>query len=87
LALLEEAEEIEKQNPLLFSEVAMGKRMCYHGIHLLIYRAAAKGGEILENGVSLLSSENTVLKVLSSQILALFGAQKEKSLLITGTLF
>ncbi|CAB3984082.1 Hypothetical predicted protein, partial [Paramuricea clavata] len=29
LALLKEAEEIEKQNPLLISEVVMGKRMCY----------------------------------------------------------
>jgi tetratricopeptide (TPR) repeat protein len=38
---------------------------------LLIYGAAAKGGEILETGISLLSSENTVLKVLCSQILAL----------------
>jgi tetratricopeptide (TPR) repeat protein len=79
LPLLKEAEEIEKQNPLLTSKVVMGKRMCYHGIHLLIYRAAAKGGEILENGISLLSSENTVLKLLSFQILALFGTQRENS--------
>ena len=78
LPLLKEAEEIEKQNPLLTSKVVMGKRMCYHGIHLLIYRAAAKGGEILENGISLLSSENTVLKLLSFQILALFGTQRKK---------
>ena len=79
LALLKEAEEIEKQNPLLTSEVAMGKRICYHGIHLLIHRAAAKGGKILETGISLLSSENTVLKVFSSQILALIAAKRENS--------
>ncbi|CAB4021869.1 WD repeat-containing alr2800, partial [Paramuricea clavata] len=34
--LLEEAEEIEKQHPLLISEVVMGKRMCYLGILALI---------------------------------------------------
>ncbi|CAB4005293.1 Nephrocystin-3 [Paramuricea clavata] len=79
LALLKEAEEIEKQNPLLPSEVAMGKRMCYHGIHLLIHRAIPKGSEIIETGVSLLSSENTVLKVLCSQILALITLHAEKS--------
>ena len=79
LTLLKEAEEIEKQNPLLTSEVILGKRMCYHGIHLLIYGAAAKGGEILETGISLLSSENTVLKVLCSQILALITPHTEKS--------
>ena len=78
LPLLKEAEEIEKQNPLLTSKVVMGKRMCYHGIHLLSHGAAAKGGEILENGISLLSSENTVLKLLSFQILALFGTQRKK---------
>jgi tetratricopeptide (TPR) repeat protein len=79
LALLKEAEEIEKQNPLLISEVIMGKRMCYHGIHLLRYRATAKGGEILERGISQLSSKNTVLKVLSFQILALITSQTGKS--------
>ena len=79
LALLKEAEEIEKQNPLLISEVAMGKRMCYLGIHLLICKAEAKGGKILETGISLLSSENTVLKVLCSQILALITLHAEKS--------
>ena len=79
LALLKEAKEIEKQNPLLIAEVAKGKRMCYHGIHLLRYRATAKGGEILETGISLLSSENTVLKILCSQILALITAHTEKS--------
>ena len=79
LTLLNEAEEIEKQNPLLTSEVIVGKRMCYHGIHLLIYGAAAKGGEILETGISLLSSENTVLKVLCSQILVLMTLHREKS--------
>ncbi|CAB4036324.1 kinesin light chain-like [Paramuricea clavata] len=78
LPLLKEAEQIEKQNPLLTSKVIMGKRMCYHGIHLLIHRAATKGGKILENGISLLSSENTVLKLLSFQILALFGTQRKK---------
>jgi tetratricopeptide (TPR) repeat protein len=79
LPLLKQAEEIEKQNPLLISEVAMGKRMCYHGIHLLRYKATAKGGEIIETGISLLSSENTVLKVLCSQILALITPHTEKS--------
>jgi hypothetical protein len=79
LALLKEAKEIEKQNPLLISEVVKGKRMCYHGIHLLRYRATAKGGEIIETGISLLSSENTVLKILCSQILALITAHTEKS--------
>ncbi|CAB3985432.1 Nephrocystin-3 [Paramuricea clavata] len=78
LALLKEAEEIEKQNPLLPSEVVMGKRMCYHGIHLLSHKAAAKGGKMIETGVSLLSSENTVLKVLCSQILALITPHAEK---------
>ena len=77
LALLKEAEEIEKQNPLLISKVVMGKRMCYLGIHLLI--CEAKGGKILETGISLLSSENTVLKVLCSQILALITLHTEKS--------
>ena len=79
LTLLKEAEKIEKQNLLLTSEVIMGKRMCYHGIHLLRCKAAAKGGEILATGISLLSSENTVLKVLCSQILALITPHKEKS--------
>ena len=79
LTLLKKAEEIEKQNPLLISKVAMGKRMCYLGIHLLMYKAAAKGREILETGISLLSSENTVLKVLCSQILALITPLTEKS--------
>jgi tetratricopeptide (TPR) repeat protein len=79
LTLLKEAEEIEKQNPLLILKVAMGKRMCYYGIHLLASRATAKGSEILETGISLLSSENTVLKVLSSQILALITPHTEKS--------
>jgi tetratricopeptide (TPR) repeat protein len=79
LALLKEAEEIEKQNPLLISEVVMGKRMCYLGIHQLICKAEANGGEILETGISLLSSENTVLKVLCSQILALITLHEEKS--------
>jgi tetratricopeptide (TPR) repeat protein len=79
LALLKEAEEIEKQNPLLISEVVMGKRMCYLGIHLLICKAEANGGEILETGISLLSSENIVLKVLCSQILALITLHAEKS--------
>ena len=79
LALLKEAEEIEKQSPLLISEVVMGKRMCYLGINLLICKAEANGGEILETGISLLSSENTVLKVLCSQILALITLQAEKS--------
>ena len=54
--------------------------MCYQGIHLLRYEATAKGGEILERGISLLSSENTVLKVLCSLILALITpAHTEKS--------
>ena len=79
LALLNEAEEIEKQNPLLTSEVSMGKRMCYYDIHLLIHRATAKGSEILETRISLLSSENTVLKILCSQILALITPHREKS--------
>jgi tetratricopeptide (TPR) repeat protein len=79
LALLKEAEEIEKQNPLLPSEVTMRKRMCYHGIQLLCHRATAKGGEMIETGISLLSSENTVLKVLCSQILALITPHAQKS--------
>jgi hypothetical protein len=79
LALLNEAEEIEKQNPLLTSKVAIGKLMCYRGIHLLIYKATAKGGEILETGISLLAPENTVPKVLCSQILALITHHAEKS--------
>ncbi|CAB3995377.1 Nephrocystin-3 [Paramuricea clavata] len=81
LALLKEAEEIEKQNPLLISEAVVGKRMCYVGIHLLICKAEAKakGGETLEKGISLLSSENTVLKVLCSQILALITLHADKS--------
>ena len=78
LALLKEAEEIEKQNPLLISEVVVGKRMCYLGIHLLICKEEAKVGKILETGISLLSSENTVLKVLCSQILALITLHTEK---------
>ena len=78
LALLKEAEEIENQNPLLTSEAAMGKRMCYHGIRLLRHGAAANAAEILERGISLLSFENTVLKVLCSQILALTTAHKQK---------
>ena len=79
MALLKEAEEIEKQNPLLPSKVAMGKRMCYHSIHLLHHKATAKGGDIIETGISLLSFENTVLKVLCSQILALITPHAEKS--------
>ena len=79
LALLKEAEEIEKQNPLLISDVVMGKRMCYLGIYLLICKAEANVGEILETGISLLSSENTVLKVLCSQVLALISFHAEKS--------
>ena len=79
LPSLKLAEEIEKQNPLLTSEVAMGKRMCYYGIHLLIHRAIAKGGAVIETGISLLSSESTVLKVLCSQILALITPRTEKS--------
>jgi tetratricopeptide (TPR) repeat protein len=79
LALLKEAEEIEKQNPLLISKAVMGKRMCYLGIHLLICKSEANGGEILETGISLLSSENTVLKVLCSQILALITVHEGKS--------
>ncbi|CAB3987867.1 Nephrocystin-3 [Paramuricea clavata] len=79
LALLKEAEEIEKQNPLLPSEVAMRKRMCYHGIQLLSHRATAKGSKMIETGVSLLSSENTVLKVLCSHILALITRHEQKS--------
>jgi tetratricopeptide (TPR) repeat protein len=47
--------------------------MCYLGIHLLSHRATAKAGKILETGISLLSSEYTVLQVLSSQILALIA--------------
>ena len=53
--------------------------MCYRGIHLLIYKATAKGGEILQTGISLLSPENTVLKVLCSQILALITPHRAKS--------
>ena len=79
LALLNEAEEIEQQNPLLTSEVDMGKRMCYLGIHLLSHRAIAKGGKMIETGVSLLSFENTVLKFLCSQILALITPHAQKS--------
>ena len=78
LVLLKEAEEIENQNPLLTSEAAMGKRMCYHGIHLLNHGAAANAAEILERGISQLSFENTVLKVLCSQILALITPHEQK---------
>ena len=76
--LLNEAEEIENQNPLLTSEAAMGKRMCYYGIHLLSHGAAANAAEILERGISLLSFENTVLKVLCSQILDLITPHEQK---------
>jgi tetratricopeptide (TPR) repeat protein len=79
LALLKEAEEMEKQYPLLTSEIIMGKRMCYLGTELLIHKAAAKGREILETGISLLSSVNTVQKVLFSHILALITPHTEKS--------
>ncbi|CAB4027498.1 Nephrocystin-3 [Paramuricea clavata] len=79
LSLLNKAEEIEKQNPFLISTIAIGKRMCYYGIHLLVHRATAKGGEVIETGISLLSSENTVLKVLCSQILALITPHTEIS--------
>jgi tetratricopeptide (TPR) repeat protein len=78
IVLLNEAEEIENQNPLLTSEAAMGKRMCYHGIHLLSHGAAANAAEILERGISLLSFENTVLKVLCSQILTLITPHEQK---------
>ena len=57
----------------------MGKRMYFLGIHLLIYEAAAKAAKILETGIPLLSSENTVLKVLCSQILSLITPHVEKS--------
>jgi tetratricopeptide (TPR) repeat protein len=76
--LLNEAEEIENQNPLLTSEAAMGKRMCYYGIHLVSHGAAANAAEILERGISLLSFENTVLMVLCSQILALITPHEQK---------
>jgi tetratricopeptide (TPR) repeat protein len=76
--LLNEAEEIENQNPLLTSEAAMGKRMCYYGIHLLSRRATANAAEILERGISLLSFENAVLKVLCCQILALITPHEQK---------
>ena len=76
--LLNEAEEIENQNPLLTSEAAIGKRMCYHGIRLLSHGAAANTAEILGRGISLLSFENTVLKVLCCQILALITPHEQK---------
>ena len=79
LPLLRGPEEIEKQNPLLTSQVVMGKRMCFLGIHLLIYEAAAKAAKILETGIPLLSSENTVLKVLCSQVLVLITPRVKKS--------
>jgi hypothetical protein len=56
--------------------------MCYHGIHLLISRAATKGGEILETGISLSNSENTVLKVLSSQVLALSTSSSQRKVFL-----
>jgi tetratricopeptide (TPR) repeat protein len=79
IPLLKEAEEIEKQNPLLIPKDIVGKRMCYFGYNLLICEAARKGREILETGISLLSSENTVFKVLFSQILAFITPNSEKS--------
>ena len=70
--LLTEAEEIENGNPAVISNSGQGKRMCYHGIYLIITGEACKGCEILERGISQLSSENTVLKILSCQILAIY---------------
>ena len=72
MKFLKEAEEIEKQNPSLISGEAKGKRMCYSGIHLLINSSTNAGSEILERGISMMSSENTILKALSYQILALY---------------
>ncbi|CAB3988402.1 Nephrocystin-3, partial [Paramuricea clavata] len=79
LPLLKEAEEIEKKNLLLPSEVPMGKRMCYHGIQLLMNKAIAKGGKMIETGISLFSSENSVLKILCTQILAFITPHEQKS--------
>lgn len=70
--LLKEAEEIEKESPALISKNGQGKRMCYHGIYLIITGEACKGCELLERGISQLGSENTVLKILSCQILAFY---------------
>ena len=70
---LKEAEEIEKENPSLISGDAKGKRMCYCGINLLINNSTNAGSEILiERGISMMGCENTILKALSYQILALY---------------
>ena len=67
-----EAEEIEKKNSSLISGDAKGKRMCYYGIYLLIDSSTNAESEILERGISMMSCENTILKALSYQILALY---------------
>ena len=72
MRFLKEAEEIEKENPSLISREAKGKRMCYHGIYLLLNSSTNAGIEILEKAISMMSCENTVLKTLSYQILALY---------------
>ena len=72
MRFLKEAEEIEKENPSLIPGEAKGKRMCYQGIYLLLNSSTNAGIEILEKGISMMSCENTVLKTLSYQILALY---------------
>ena len=72
IRFLKEAEKIEKENPSLISSEAKGKRMCYQGIYLLLNSSTNAGIEILEKGISMMSCENTVLKTLSYQILALY---------------
>ena len=71
MRFLKEAEEIEKDNPLLISDEAKGKRMCYHGIYLLLNSSTNAGIEILGKGIPMMSCENTTLKTPSYQILAL----------------
>ena len=70
MRFLKEAEKIEKENLLLICGEAKGKRMCYHGIYLFLNSSTNAGIEILEKGISMMSCENTVLKILSYQILA-----------------
>ena len=69
---LKQAEEIEKENPSLISGEAKGKRMCYYGTYLLINSSTNTGSEILERGIAMMSCENTTLKALCYQILALY---------------
>ena len=74
--LFDEAERIEDENRLLISDEAKGKRMCYQGIFLLLdpdKDCTALAVKTLEEGIKRLNSRNTMmLKVLSSQVLAVY---------------